>query len=156
MSNGRKSKALLLWIAVLLEMMLIFSLSAQPVSQSNKLSKGVTKTVVETVEKVSLGMDLSTDRLNHIVRKNAHFFTYLILACFIWMALKKSGMNKYKAFSWALLVCVLYAITDEIHQLFVPGRGSQVKDVLIDSAGAVTGLGLCSVASQIRRKMKKS
>jgi len=35
---------------------------------------------------------------------------------------------------------VLYACTDEIHQLFVPGRGAQMSDVLLDSAGA--GLGI--------------
>ena len=49
----------------------------------------------------------------------------------------------------SLLVCVLYAISDELHQLFVSGRGAQVKDVLIDSAGATVGVclywGICRV-----------
>ena len=36
--------------------------------------------------------------------------------------------------------CALYAATDEIHQLFVPGRGGQIRDVLIDSSGALIGL----------------
>ena len=35
---------------------------------------------------------------------------------------------------------MLYAISDEVHQLFVPGRGGQVKDIVIDSAGAIVGI----------------
>ena len=42
----------------------------------------------------------------------------------------------------ALIVCVLYAISDEVHQMFVPGRGPGIKDVLIDSAGATVGIGV--------------
>ncbi|WP_431191604.1 VanZ family protein [Peribacillus frigoritolerans] len=39
----------------------------------------------------------------------------------------------------AILIYALYAISDEVHQLFVIGRGPQVKDVLIDSAEAIVG-----------------
>ncbi|MGV8147186.1 MAG: VanZ family protein [Alkaliphilus sp.] len=39
-----------------------------------------------------------------------------------------------------LLVCVLYAISDETHQIFVPGRSAQVSDILIDSVGAAVGI----------------
>ena len=38
------------------------------------------------------------------------------------------------------MFCSLYAISDEVHQLFVPGRGAQVKDVFIDIAGAAVGI----------------
>jgi VanZ family protein len=41
--------------------------------------------------------------------------------------------------------CVLYAVSDEVHQLFVPGRGAQVTDVLIDNAGAFVGIGIYEV-----------
>ena len=51
----------------------------------------------------------------------------------------------------SLFVCVLYAISDEVHQLFVSGRGAQVKDVLIDSAGAIVGVGLYLVISRIMK-----
>lgn len=55
-------------------------------------------------------------------------------------ALKTSKGTGYQTIGLALLICVLYAISDEIHQHFVPGRGAQVKDVLIDSAGASVGI----------------
>ena len=38
-----------------------------------------------------------------------------------------------------MLVAVAYAVTDEVHQLFVPGRSGRITDVLIDGAGAVVG-----------------
>ncbi len=51
-----------------------------------------------------------------------------------------------KAGSWkaALLVCIFYAVSDEFHQLFVPGRRGSAVDVLIDSAGASAGIFLAS------------
>ena len=39
-----------------------------------------------------------------------------------------------------IIICILYAISDEIHQLFVPGRSGQVSDVLLDTLGAFTGI----------------
>jgi len=42
-----------------------------------------------------------------------------------------------------LLSCSLYAVTDEIHQLFVPGRSGELRDVMIDSIAALVGVGLC-------------
>ena len=54
-----------------------------------------------------------------------------------------------KKIAIALVVCILFAISDEFHQLFVPGRGAQVKDVLIDTAGAIVGM--CIV---VREKQK--
>jgi len=56
-------------------------------------------------------------------------------------ALKKAGM----AFS----VCVLFAVSDEFHQQFVPGRGPQVRDVFIDSSGAALGLLLCLAVQKL-------
>jgi VanZ family protein len=144
---------LLSWTAVILWMMLIFSLSNQPASQSNDLSKGITEVIIENVEKVAPEAQYKLGDFNHIVRKNAHFFVYLILGILVMNALSRSGKNRLAAAKWAVLICVGYAITDEIHQIFVPGRGAQVKDVLIDSAGAVVGCGLyMAVSRAIRSK----
>lgn len=55
-------------------------------------------------------------------------------------ALRSSGVNGYRAMGLAIFICVLYAINDEIHQLFMPRRGGQVKDVIIDSVGAIVGV----------------
>jgi len=49
---------------------------------------------------------------------------------------------------------MLYAITDEFHQYFVPGRSAEIRDVLIDSSGAFIGILLTIGIIQIKRKLK--
>lgn len=118
----------------------IFYLSHKPAVDSNKLSKGITKKVVETVEKIAPEVELDISRFNHLLRKNAHFFAYLVLGVLVVNALRFSGIIGYRAMALGLFICVIYAISDEVHQIFVPGRGCQVKDVIIDSAGAFVGI----------------
>lgn len=77
------------------------------------------------------------------MRKSAHASEYAFLAIF-WCGyfvciLKKEKMRRfYLIFSW--FVATEYAATDEFHQLFVQGRSGQLRDVLIDSAGAAVGV----------------
>ncbi|ETI70146.1 VanZ family protein [Neobacillus vireti] len=159
MSYYRKIKFCLPWIIVLLWMLLIFKLSAQPASHSDQLSRGVTAVVVETVKQITPVTDVTVDRLDHIVRKNAHFFIYLMLAIWVFNALLRSRITGIKGFFLTMAICVLYAMSDEFHQVFVPGRGPAVKDVLIDSAGALVGIGiykLTALAIKIRKRERTS
>jgi VanZ family protein len=78
--------------------------------------------------------------LDHIIRKNAHGFLYMVLAILVSASLfayEKSG--KY-AIVYVLFICQFYAVTDEFHQSFVPGRTSLVSDVLVDFIGTLLGL----------------
>lgn len=135
--NRNKIIIVISWTIVILWMALIFNLSSQPAVESNKLSKGVTKVIVETARKVAPNTSFDVNKFNHILRKNAHFFAYLILGILIMNAMRRSGIKSIKA---VLLICIIYAISDEIHQYYVPGRGPLVKDVLIDSVGAYIGV----------------
>ncbi|KJS10357.1 MAG: VanZ family protein [Peptococcaceae bacterium BRH_c8a] len=137
------------WAAVFLWMALIFNLSAQVAEQSNQLSTGITEVIVKTLAQFAPGADFDIEGFNHIVRKNAHFFAYLMLGILVIYALRKSGVYGYRSVVIALGVCVLYAVSDEVHQLFVPGRGGQVQDVIIDSAGVSVGIGLYWVISRL-------
>lgn len=128
------------WLLVILWMALIFYLSHQPANTSNGLSKGATEIIVETVEKIAPSVDINIKSFNHNLRKNAHFFAYLVLGILVANGLRSSGVSGYRAIGLAILICSLYAISDEVHQLFVPGRGGQVKDIVIDSAGAIVGI----------------
>ncbi len=130
------------WAAVIIWMGFIFYLSHQPATVSNELSTGVTEVIVRTIEKVAPNKEFDIKRFNHIIRKNAHFFIYLVLGVFVINAFRASGVYGYRGMALALLVCVLYAISDEVHQMFIPGRGPGIKDVLIDSAGAMVGIGI--------------
>jgi len=142
MINNRKRTIILLsWIAVLLWMLFIFNLSSQTADQSDQLSKGIVAVIVEMIEKVAHGFDLDTSGFNHFMRKFAHFFAYLVLGVLVMNALSQSGVRGLRACTFAIGICVLYAVSDEVHQLFVPGRGGQAVDVLLDSVGASVGIG---------------
>jgi VanZ family protein len=72
-----------------------------------------------------------------LIKKSAHFFGYLILGLFF-----LRGMNfiSWRTCFYAFLFVVLYALSDEFHQSFVPGRTSTLVDVGIDTLGALAGL----------------
>ena len=65
-------------------------------------------------------------------------------------------MSGLKVILLAFLICGLYAISDEIHQLYVQGRSGQVSDVLIDSSGALVGiLSIVAIRSWLIKKRNK-
>ncbi|WP_372663133.1 VanZ family protein [Cohnella sp.] len=149
-------------LALLLWMIIIFNLSAQPAAQSDRLSKKVTKVIINTVDKIShldtgenQAMDL-VEKLNHIVRKYAHGGVFFVLGILVMNVFSRSGVRGFKALVFSLLFSILYAVSDEIHQLSVAGRGAQVMDVFIDSCGAFIGIGLYRVADRIVRKYRVS
>jgi VanZ family protein len=76
-------------------------------------------------------------QLNFIVRKLAHFTEYAVLTTLgYWGWVKGIGRSPQQSLQITLLVSILFALTDEFHQRFVPGRTSLVTDVLIDCLGA--------------------
>jgi VanZ family protein len=87
-----------------------------------------------------------------IVKKGAHMLGYGWLALMYWYGLR---FDRRKAWL-ALLLAVIYAITDEYHQSFVPGRHpSWVDALLIDGGGAAIGLGLGNFYSIGKLRIKK-
>jgi len=78
------------------------------------------------------------DWADAFIKKSGHVFEYAILAIWLWYALGMDG-NRRRWFAW--LLAFLYAITDEFHQSFVPGRFPSFWDVLLfDNFGALIGL----------------
>ena len=74
-----------------------------------------------------------------VIRKSAHIFEYFVLGVLVSGSLYSNKPNK-KSVSTAFVLCVLYRASDEIHQLFVPGRSGMVRDVFIDSIGIALGV----------------
>jgi len=109
---GKKIIIILSYTAVLLWMLLIINLSSQVSYESNKLSKGVTEIVVETVEKVVPESDFDVNKFNHIIRKNAHFFVYLVLGVLVLNAMRRSGVSGSKVIILTLLICIFYSISN--------------------------------------------
>ena len=86
--------------------------------------------------------ELVMNILTTTVRKGAHFFIYSLMGAAavggLWF-LKRKGLRYLSA----LGICCVYAITDEIHQSFVPGRSCEVRDVIIDTCGSALGGAVC-------------
>lgn len=75
--------------------------------------------------------------INHIIRKLAHFTEYAILTTLgYWGWAKGVGKAPHLALRITLAVSILFAISDEFHQRFVPGRTSMLTDVFVDCFGA--------------------
>ncbi|WP_099354839.1 VanZ family protein [Fredinandcohnia onubensis] len=139
------------WIAVVLWMGLIFILSHQPAVESNQLSTKVTEVIALNIEGTIQTKDIDITYLNIFVRNNAHFFVYFVLGILIVHAIRRHSLKEIKAVLYAFLLCVLYAISDEFHQIFIEGRGAELTDVVIDSSGAFVGIGVYLIGSKILR-----
>lgn len=73
---------------------------------------------------------------DYILRKFAHIFEYLILTLLLYRAFKGSfKMSNRRILIYPAFFSFLYAVSDELHQYFVPGRICAIKDVLIDIVG---------------------
>lgn len=111
----------------------IFYVSHQPGDVSGDLSGSF----IQTIETL-LRVDLSN--YHTLIRKGAHFSVYLILGMFMYETLVSHDMYPKNPGGLALFFSMLYAISDEIHQLYIPGRSGEVGDVIIDTFGAFVGI----------------
>lgn len=152
MGNGVRKA--LLWLAVTGLMAAIFAFSAQPGDSSTQLTDSAVIPVAEWLMSIQEGNSEAAFQTLHfmlgtIVRKAAHVCEYALLGYLVYRLLKAYGHSR----PWlAVVVCVIYAVTDEAHQFFVPGRTGSVTDVLIDSAGAAVGAFADKFTKYIRRK----
>jgi VanZ family protein len=99
------------------------------------------------------------DRVDYNIRKTGHVTEYLILTLLAFRALQ-GGLPtpRGRVFAGAFGIAVGYAVTDELHQAFVPGRTPSPVDVLIDSGGATIALTLLAVFmgyKQIERRIRR-
>lgn len=76
-----------------------------------------------------------------LLKKGAHMAGYAVLMVLVWRALANTQLAKRLGQPMGLVVAwtvtVLYAVSDEVHQTFVPGRSGRALDVLIDACGAL-------------------
>lgn len=143
---------------------IIFSFSAVPATASTKQSKGLTYNVIKLLNGNKLTekeLVKLTKRVNPVIRKIAHFSIYMILAIFTYMFIEelniKSKSKKErlrKNILYTCIFCIIYAIFDEIHQIYVPGRTGKVIDVIIDTLGACTGITIILIRNKFNYKNK--
>lgn len=140
MSILRNKKFTIVVIAI---MAFIFFQSALPADLSSEESGRVVDLIVRLFQGVA---PIDRETLVFIVRKGAHFTEYMILGGFLvpavkeWMAVDTTPVPVVRERITAWLAGTLYAVTDEIHQSFVPGRSCELRDMGIDSCGVLAGV----------------
>lgn len=122
-------------LSVLIWMIFIFIMSSFDASESSAQSNIIVNFIsnifnINNIEFLSL-----------IIRKLAHFTEYFILGILTYNLIK----NYRKKYYIAIIICIIYAISDEIHQIFIPGRSCQITDILIDSIGVITAIYICKL-----------
>ncbi len=136
------------YISVGLWMVVIFVFSNQDSSVSSRQSG----TIVDFIE--SLGSSLGEDLLTFLTRKAAHIFVYFVLGLLVYNLLRTYGMSAKKTIALSILIAFGYASFDEIHQLFIPGRSGELRDVLIDTTAASVGVAFYALIDRVRNSKK--
>lgn len=135
----------ILFLAMLaLTFHVIFNFSAQDGELSGSVSRKVTTFIVDMLSKVK-NMDVNLKlhyitKLEPIVRKLAHFSIYTVVGFSVMGFMCTFDIRNITKFITSICIGVTYAVSDEIHQSFTPGRSPRILDVCIDSAGVLTGI----------------
>ncbi|WP_245723030.1 VanZ family protein [Natribacillus halophilus] len=132
-------KVVIAWFLVIGWMGLIFYFSHQSGEDSSALSGGLTENIYHLLPFWPTDME----SFHSLIRKAAHVGVYFGLGILVIHAFRVTMATRpRRLIIWAWILCTCYAITDEIHQLFIPGRSGEVSDVVLDSIGALVGIGL--------------
>lgn len=120
------------WILVIAWMILIFYLSSIP------------------------GIDIPTGP--EYVSIIIHYLEYLVLTLLLCWAINAGIIQTVfpSALVSGFIVAVFYGVTDELHQLYVPGRVTDMLDILVDAAGAITAVILLIVVNTVVNRFRKS
>ena len=122
----------------------IFNFSSQDGEISGSLSQKVTEFIVKVISKVKT-MDINQqlrwiEKLHPIIRKLAHFGVYTVVGFSVMGFMCTFDMRNIFKLLISFSVGVTYAVSDEVHQYFIPGRTASIIDVGIDSLGVLTGI----------------
>ena len=135
---------------------MIFGFSSQNGTESKGISTKVTDTILSFSNKYKQANSKEKIRIrnktNAVVRKIAHFTIYTILGGLLMGTMIKTKLK----IKWRVLITlgagIIYAILDEVHQIFSPGRTAKVTDVYIDTLGVLLGIVIVLFIREIYHK----
>lgn len=136
----QQNRKILLFIYLALTIawtMVIFSFSLQNGEESSQVSEGFITRVLGALLPPNFAY---MEQLEFLVRKLAHFMEYLVLGVLMTMTFKQTNLSKREMIGW--VICVMIASCDETIQLFSGGRSGKIADVILDSVGALVGVGI--------------
>ena len=137
-------------------------------SQTGQLSNNTSVSITEGIINKTQGVINNSDnlviirnddyfikKLNIYIRKFAHGFEFFILALLIFLTLKSFNIKSREVIIYTLFIILLYAVIDEYRQLYIPGRNSNVKDVVIDFTGGIIGVIISQFIISIKKIISK-
>lgn len=139
--------------AALIIMLAVFMFSAQSGDSSGEASMTITENVSQHFFVGDINRS-TLEFLEQIIRKLAHFIEFAALGFFVFAFTDTFTIKRKKAIVISLAFSALYALSDEIHQYFVPERACRLTDVLLDSFGALFGILMFIAVSGLIKKLK--
>ena len=153
-----KIRRLILPALLVSQMCFIFIMSSFGHNSSDAQSNLFVDFIAQNFPHVRHGLEnnlISLSTLIFLVRKTAHFTEYAILGSLFFLNLRNTPLGLIKhPLATSILFSFLYACTDEIHQIFVPGRSAQFRDILIDTLGASFGAIITYLIIKLFTKIK--
>ena len=148
----------LLVIAIILLCYTIFKFSDARGQKSSKTSTEFTKILINLFENnKNMSQEekyIRVESIQPLVRKGAHFCLYMLLGILTMLCAQTFNWCKAYKFDISVIFILLYASSDEIHQLFVPGRSGQFIDVCLDTVAATCGILLVMLIIFIANKIR--
>ncbi len=153
-----KAKKIIHISFIILWMIIIFLFSAADGKKSEEQSDEIIVTTAEIIKKEKLTVEEKEriiDKYIVLVRKSAHFFLYFVLGILVYLYVNKIYDTSLKTFIITIIVCAIYAISDEIHQMFSIERSAEIRDIIVDMGGSLLAEVLLTIIFMIKGKTKK-
>lgn len=149
---------IILGILVFMWMSTVFYLSNQPADTSSNTSANTIKAIINIFPSIrnleETEKEQIVDNLQPIARKLAHFSLYTLGGMLIYTFFNTYDITNKRKIIYSFLIGEGYSITDEFHQLFIPGRSGEIRDVLIDSSGVLLGIFITLVLIKLKNNLE--
>lgn len=146
-------------ILVFIWMITVFSFSNQPAETSTNTSGNTIKAIINIFPNIRNLEENEKEQiisnLQPIVRKLAHFSIYTLGGILIYNFINTYDIDNKRKVIYSFIIGGVYAITDELHQLFITGRSCEFRDVCIDSSGVLIGILIMIFFMKIKLKLDK-
>ena len=126
-----------------LTFVIIFNFSNQGGTESSGLSRKVARIIIDQLPQTKKlneqAKNEAVEKSQTIIRKGAHLSIYALVGLLMMNLMCTYKISNKNKFLITILVGIIYASSDEIHQSFIPGRTAAFTDVCIDTCGAILG-----------------
>lgn len=122
---------------------------------SQRSSKEVVKVVSKFIDIPLIKLNTPNIKFNEInfyVRKNGHFFQYLIFSVLLCAAVRQFKLYKSSELFLLLFLLLLFPVIDEFIQKYIPGRTSNIFDIIIDFSGGILGMLISNISYKMHKR----